>query len=78
MGSTVKSEDLTPLMGLRVGGDLKSRREKIRRLRVPSERRTASLAADAAAMERRVFHGRAGTGSDEFLRGMFVGDVYGW
>lgn len=66
-GSTVMSEDLTPLMGLGVGGELKSRREKIRRLRVPLVRRTASVTADAAEMERRVLHGRAGTESDELL-----------
>lgn len=40
---------------------------------MPSERRTASVTADAAAMERRVFHGRTGTESDELLL-MFPGE----
>lgn len=72
MGSTVMSEDFTLLMGLGVGGDVKSRRDIRRRLIVPLGRRTASVTVDRTETDRRVFHGRAGcAGCDEGVLHIF-------
>ena len=57
-GSTMMSEDLTPFTGLGLGLALTSRRERIWRLTVPSDRRKKSVTAERAVTEIRVFHGR--------------------
>ena len=51
-------EDLTPFTRLGFGLALTSRRERIRRLTVPLDRRKASVTAKRAETEIQVFHRR--------------------
>ena len=57
-GSTMMFEDLTPFTRLGFGLALTSRRERIRRLTVPLDRRKASVTAKRAETEIQVFHRR--------------------
>lgn len=72
-GSMVTSEDLTPLMGVELGGVLKSTRLTRRRLTVPSVRREASVTAERMDTKILVFHGRTGdVCSGEFVISGFL------
>lgn len=54
----MKSDDLTPLVGLEDGGALMSKKFKRRRLMEPSERKESFMPNERMDMENLVFHER--------------------
>lgn len=60
VGSTTTSEEVTPLIGLALGGILRSIKLRRRRFIVPLVRRVVYVMAERMDMAKRIFHGRSG------------------